>query len=193
MPKKSEETFEFLKRREFAKVYPARAKVLNDKVLSKYVSWVLIDRSSVPSGKTYLLMASSAYKKACFRFEPMTENFAYDARFATLAPLRELQAEIENCRAIIFNQEDELRAFRERLTAFDENQVLLNQEIKAVRILKEKLQRLIENLKIGDSPIYAALRGFFARVDELALNKFTKEAWKKTHRRPKAPTAATRS
>ena len=69
---------------------------------------------------------------------------------------------------------------------------MISQEIAAVQMLKRELLGLIEHLKIGNSDTNSALRGFFARIEEFAFNKFTKEAWKVTHGRAKAPSSAAR-
>ena len=185
MTKDMNDTFEFLKPSDFGKDYPARAKVLGDDVLSKYVSWVLVDRSSVAAGKTYLLMTSSAYKKACYRFAPMTDDFERHARHEMAAPLHEQYAIVEKHEATIAELRDELKEYRDHRVVFDENQLLVSQEIAAVQILKRELLGLIEHMKIGNSEANSSLRGFFARIEEFAFNTFTKEAWKKPHRRAK--------
>ncbi len=185
MTKDTKETFEFLKPSDFEKEYPARAEVLGDDVLSKYVSWVLVDRSSVAAGKTYMLMTSSAYKKACYRFAPMTDDFERNARYQMAAPLREQYAIVEKHEATIATLRDELKEYRDHRAVFDENQLLVSQEIAAVQMLKRELLGLIEHLKIGNSDANSSLRGFFARIDGFAFNVFAKEAWKVTHRRAK--------
>jgi hypothetical protein len=185
MTKDTKDTFEFLKPRDFVKAYPNRAKVLGDGVLSKYVSWVLVDRSSVAAGKTYLLMTSSAYKKASYRFAPMTADFERNARHKMAAPLREQYAIVEKHEATIAALYDELEEYRDHRVVFDENQLLVSQEIAAVQMLKRELLGLIEHLKIGNSDANSSLRGFFARIDEFAFNVFAKEAWKVTNRRAK--------
>lgn len=186
MAKKSKKEVEFFKRREFATAYPTRAAILDDDVLSRYISWALVDHSAVNTSKTYLLMTVSAYKKACYRFAPMTDDFARHARHEIAAPLREQYDMVKKCEATIAALRKELNEFREQRTVFEENQLLISQEINAVLILKRKLQGLIEHLKIGDRHTPSALRGFFARIEDFAFNKFTKEAWKTTHRRAKS-------
>ena len=183
MKKKAKDTFQFFKPHKLADTYPARARALSDDVLSKYVSWVLVDRSTDKAGKTYFLMTTSAYKKACYNFAPMTDDFARTARREMELPMREQYAIVEKCEAKIAALQEELCEFREYRAAVDEKETLIGQEIEAVRILKSELQRLIEHLRIGNSPTAAALRGFFARIDQYALNKFTKEVGKKPHRR----------
>lgn len=185
MKKDVKEKFEFYKPRNFIKAYPNRAKVLNDDVLSKFVSWILVDRSAVTAGKTYLLMTSSSYKKACYRFAPMTDDFERNARHEMALPLREQYAIVEKQEATIAALREELKEYRDHRAVFDENQLLVSQEIAAVQMLKRELLGLIEHLKIGNSDVNSSLRGFFARIDGFAFNVFAKEAWKVTHRRAK--------
>ena len=185
MKKDVKKQFEFLKPRNFVKAYPNRAKVLADDVLSKFVSWVLVDRSSVAVGKTYLLMTASAFKEASNKFAPMTDEFERMERHKMAAPLREQYAIVEKHEATIAALREELKGYRDHREVFDENQLLVSQEIAAVQMLKRELLGLIEHLKIGNSDANSSLRGFFARIDEFAFNVFAKEAWKKTHRRAK--------
>lgn len=160
MAKKSEKTYEFFKPREFSKAYPTRAKVVDDDVLSKYVSWVLIDRSEVARGRTYLLMTSSMYNKACYRFAPMTEDFHRNARQEIDAPLLQQKAIVAKCQATITALHAELAKYEENRKVFEKNQSLASQELAAVLLLKRKLQQLIENLKLGDSENLSSIRGF---------------------------------
>lgn len=185
MARSTSNPFEFLKPHEFAKEYPDRAQVLDDDVLSKYVSWALVDRSGVSSGKTYLLMTVAAYRKACYRFAPMTDDFARQVKLNIEAPLRASYDEIKKCEETIGELENELAEYREIESKFNINRKLITQEAEAVLMLKGELQRLIERLKNGDGETPRELLGFFARLDEMALDRFTKEAWKKTHRRSK--------
>lgn len=185
MTKDAKEKFEFLKPRNFVKAYPKRAKVLADDVLSKFVSWVLVDRSSVAAGKTYLLMTVSAFKEASNKFAPMTDDFERIERYKMAAPLRDLYALIEKQEVTIAALREELKEYKKHREVFDENQLLVSQEIAAVQMLKRELLGLIEHLKIGNIEANPSLRGFFARVDEFAFNVFAKEAWKLTHRRAK--------
>lgn len=181
----AKESFEFFRPGEFAKAHPRRAHVLDDDVLSKYVSWALVEKSAGRAGQTYLLMSASAYKKACCDFAPMTDGVAQNARREFEAPLREQYDVVIRHEATISSLHEELRQFRDHRATFDENQKLIVEELTAVRMLKRELQSLIEHLKIGDSDPPSALRGFFARIDEFAFNVFAKEAWKVTHRRAK--------
>lgn len=192
MTKDKKEWFEFFKPREFVEAHPGRARVLEDDVLSKYVSWALVEKSAGRAGQTYLLMSASAYRKACNHFEPMTDEFATNARHKIEAPLREQYDVVTTHEATISSLQEELREIRDHRATFEENQKLIVEELKAVRILKRELQSLIEHLKIGDSDTPTALRGFFARIDEFAFNVFAKEARKVTHRRAKAPSSAAR-
>lgn len=171
MAKKVNKKYEFFKPSKFCESYPARAKVLDDGVLSKYVSCVLVDRSNVARGSTYLLMTSSMYKKACHRFALMTDDFEM-LRYEIAASLRE-QAEISaNGEATIAALREELAEYRAHQKMIEENRLLANKELSAVMLLKRELQQLIEHLKIGDSEALSLIRGVFERIENFALNKF---------------------
>jgi hypothetical protein len=187
MTKTAKELFEFREPPEFIKGYPKKARLLDDKVLSKYVSWILVDRSESEAGKTFLLMSASAYRKACNYYAPATDDFLKEARDEAERPLREQSAEVSKCRATIASLRKELKELQGRQPLIDQYKNIVGQELEAVRIVKRELQSLIERLKLGDSDTPAEMRGFFARVEEFALNKFTKEAWKTPHRHAKSP------
>lgn len=174
MTKKVNKKYEFFKPSKFCEFYPARAKVLDDGVLSKYVSYVLVDRSKVARGSTYLLITSSSYKKACKRFAPMTDDFEMRVKYEIAAPLREQAVLVDKCNATIAALNEELAEYQENRQVFENKQLLASQELSAVLLLKRELQQLIEHLKIGDSEALSLIRGVFERIEKFVLNKFVR-------------------
>lgn len=170
MAAKSSEIYEFFTPREFSNAYPTKAKILTDGVLSKYISWVLVERPKAAVRKTYLLMSSSMYGKARDRFAELIDDLAAHEMHVTADPTVEQAAIVKECDATIAALKVELAEYRKNREELDKNRVLASQELAAVLLLKHELQHLIERLNIGNSEASLVL-GVFERIAKFSMNK----------------------
>lgn len=182
MSKQNEEV-EYFKRRDFASAHPKRARVLDDNVLSKYVSWAMVDRTENPAGTTYLLMNAAAYRKACEHYAPMTSDFAATVREKAAQPMREMQAEVVQARERMEELAGSVNGFMADREKFEKDCISLESSLKNARALKLELQRILEHINNGEAKTPAALVGYFARIDELAATDHMKALWRTENNR----------
>jgi DNA repair exonuclease SbcCD ATPase subunit len=143
---------EYLKPTAFAKQHRDRGIRLKGSALERYVSWVLIDRESSSKSMTYMLMSATAYSRACGAASTNTSN-------ANVRNLEHRIVELEEDKAWLEKQVDELRSLETIRDSLETRSATLDREQKAAQQLIQNLHQLEETVNLQNPKLGAKIKG----------------------------------